>query len=101
MRLGSRGSESDLGEMQRAEITQGIAGHETLTVEAVRDYVEELYGVVSQSKPSDSNLLEAGGMSYHRSGPVNPKRDEGQVLVRREEIKKNWRGSGTRLSGES
>jgi hypothetical protein len=40
-------------------------------------------------------------MSYHRSEPVNPKRDEGQVLARREEIKNNWRRSGMKLRGES
>jgi len=101
LRLGYRGSESDLSEKQRAEITQWLEGRETLTVEAVRDYVEEHYGVVYQSKQSYYELLEAGGMSYHRSEPVNPKRDEGQGLVRREEIKKNWRRIGTRLSGES
>ena len=101
LRLGYRGSESYLSEKQRAEITQWIEGRETLTVEAVRDYVEEHYGVVYQSKQSYYDLLEAGGMSYHRSEPVNPKRDEGQGLVRREEIKKNWRRIGTRLSGES
>jgi len=101
VRLGYRGSESYLSEKQRAEITQWIEGRETLTVEAVRDYVEEHYGVVYQSKQSYYDLLEAGGMSYHRSEPVNPKRDEGQVLARREEIKKNWRRTGTKLSGES
>ena len=101
MRLGYRGSERYRGEQPRVEITRWIAGQETLTVEAVRDYGEEQYGGVYQSKQSYYELLEAGGRSYHRSGPVNPKRDAGQVLGRREEIKKNWRRSGTRLSGES
>jgi hypothetical protein len=40
-------------------------------------------------------------MSDHRSEPVNPKHAEGQVLARREEIKKTWRGRGMKLSGES
>jgi len=99
LRLGYRGSESYLSVEQREEIVQWIGAHETLTVEAVRDYVEEQYGVVYQSKQSYYDLLEAGGMSYHRSEKVNPKRDEAQVLVRREEIKKNWRHTGKRLSG--
>src|SRR4051794_35765662 len=63
LRLGYCGSESYLGEKQRAELTQWIAGHETLTVEAVREYVEAQYGVVYQSKQSYYDLLEAGGMS--------------------------------------
>jgi hypothetical protein len=45
--------------------------------------------------------LEAGGLSYHRREQVNPKRDEVQVLGRREEMKKNWRRTEARLSGES
>jgi len=101
LRLGHRGSEGYLGEEQRQEIVQWIGVHETLTVEAVRDHVEERYGVVYQSKQSYYELLEASGMSYHRSEKVNPKRDEAQVRVRREEIKKNWRRTGERLSGES
>jgi len=36
-------------------------------VEALRDYIEEQYGVVYRSKQSYYELLEAGGMSYHRS----------------------------------
>src|SRR5216684_980258 len=59
------------------------------------------YGVVYQSKQSYYEFLEAGGMSYHRSEKVNPKRDAAQVLGRREEIKKNWRRTEARLSGES
>ena len=101
LRLGHRGSEGYLGEEQRQEIVQWIEAHETLPVEAVRDYVEEGYGVVYQSKQSYYELLEAGGMSYHRSEKVNAKRDAAQVLARREEIKKNWRRTGRRLSGES
>jgi putative transposase len=101
LRLSHRGSEGYLSEAQRQEIVQWIGAHQTLTVEAVRDSVEEHYGVVYQSKQSYYDLLEAGGMSYHRSEQVNPKRDEGQVLARREEIKKNWRRIETRLRGES
>ncbi|MBI3301251.1 MAG: winged helix-turn-helix domain-containing protein [Deltaproteobacteria bacterium] len=70
-------------------------------MEEVRDHSEERYGVVYQSKQSYYALLEAGGMSYHRPERGNPKRDEAQVLTRREEIKKNWRRDGRRLSGES
>ena len=101
LRLGYRGSESYLSLEQREEIVQWIGAQETLTVEAVRDYVEERYGVVYQSKQSYYDLLEAGGLSYHRSEKVNPKRDEAQVRARREEIKKNWRRTGKRLNGRS
>jgi transposase len=101
LRLGHRGSESYLGEEERDAILQWIGARETVSVEALRDYVEEQYGVVYRSKQSYYELLEAGGMSYHRSEKHNPKRDEAQVLARREEIKKNWYRGGARLSGES
>ena len=101
LRLEHRGSEGYLGEEQRQALVQWIGAQETLTVEAVRDHVEERYGVVHQSKQSYYALLEAGGMGYHRSEKVNSKRDAAQVLARREAIKKNWRRMGKRLSGES
>jgi len=100
LRLRHRGSEGYLREADRQAIVQWIGTHETVSVEAVRDYIEEQYGVVYQSKQSYYELLEAGGMSYHRSEKGNPKRNEAQVLERREEIKKNWHRGGQRLSGE-
>lgn len=101
LRVKYRGSEGYLRAEERDEILQWIGGQEAVSVEAVRDYIEERYGVVYHSKQSYYELLEAGGMSYHRSEKSNPKRDAGQVLARREEIKKNWRRAGTRSCGES
>ena len=100
LRLGHRGSESYLGEEERQAILQWVEARETVSVEALRDYVEAQYGVVYRSKQSYYELLEAGGMSYHRSEKHNPKGDEAQVLARRDEIKKNWHHGGPRLSGE-
>ena len=99
--LGTRGSESYVSEEQRGERAHWIGGHETLRVEAVRDYVEEQSDGVYQSKQSYYDWLEAGGMSYHRSEPVNPQHDAAQVLARRAEIKKNWRRDGRKLNGRS
>jgi putative transposase len=101
LRLGYRGSESYLEEGQRQAILQWIGERETVSVEALRDYIEEQYGVVYRSKQSYYEFLDAGGMSYHRSEKDNPRRDEARVLARREEIKKNWRRGGRRSNGES
>jgi putative transposase len=89
--LGYPGSERYLNETQRDRIVAWIQSHETLNVEAVRDHLEAEYGIVYQSKQSYYDLLDAGGMSYHKSEKQNPKGDEAQVQARREEIKKNWR----------
>lgn len=88
LRLGYRGSESYLGVEQREEVLGWIDAQETIRVEEVRDYIEEQYGVVYQSKQSYYELMQVAGMSYHKSEKKNPKRDETQVLERREEIKK-------------
>ena len=69
-------------------------------LEEVRDEIEARYGLVYQSKQSYYDLLDASGLSYHRTEKGNPKRNEAQILERREEIKKNWHHGGTRLSGE-
>jgi transposase len=101
LRVGYRGSESYLSGEQRQEVEEWIGTHATVSVEEVRDYREEQYGVVYRSKQSYYEFLEAGGMSYHRPEPGNPKHDDVQVLERREEIKKNWRRGGTKLRGAS
>lgn len=92
--LAHRGSESYLKPEARTEISEWSKEHETLSGEAVRDYIEEKYGVVYQSKHSYDDWLESGGMSYHKSEKRNPKRAAEQVLERREEIKKKWSTTG-------
>lgn len=101
LRVGYRGSEGYLNVAQRQEIEDWLGAQETVTVEEVRDYIEAYYGIVYQSKQSYYDVLEASGLSYHRTEKGNPKRDEAQGLARRDEIKKNWGHAGRRLSGES
>ena len=93
-----RGSESYLSVEQRQDIEDWLGARETITLEEVRDEIEARYGIVYQSKQSYYDLLDASGLSYHRTEKGNPKRNEAQVLERREEIKKNWRRAGPRLS---
>lgn len=97
LRLGYQGSQGYLTDQERETVIAWINDHETLSVEALRDHLETAYEVVYQSKQSYYDLLEAGGMSYHKSEKANPKRDDAQVQARRDEIKKNWHRIG-RLS---
>ena len=101
LRVGYRGSESYLSVEQRRELEEWLGAQETVTLEEVRDEIEARYGIVYQSKQSYYELLEASGLSYHRTEKGNPKRNEAQVLERREEIKKNWHRAGRRWSGRS
>jgi putative transposase len=81
-------------------LEEWLGAPETITLEEVRDEIEARYGIVYQSKQSYYDLLDASGWSYHRTEKGNPKRNEAQVLERREEIKKNWHPGGKRVSGE-
>lgn len=99
LRVRYRGSESYLSIEQRQELEDWLGAQETITLEEVREEIEARYGLVYQSKQSYYDLLDASGLSYHCTEKSNPKRNETQVLERREEIKKNWRRAGPRSSG--
>ena len=101
MRVGYRGSASDLSVAQRRELEDWRGAPETVTVAEGREHIEAHYGVVSQSQHAYYELLEAGGRSYHRPERGKPQRDAAPGLTRREEIKKTWRRAGRRVSGES
>lgn len=90
LRVAYQGSTSYLTVSQRQQVVAWIERHDTITIEAVRDYVEEHFGVVYRSKQSYYDLLTEGNMSYHRTTPVNPKHDEAKVMEKRDEIKKKW-----------
>ena len=87
--VGYRGRASYLSHSQREEIIKWIQKQDLLSVQRVRDHIEEKYGILYRSKQSYYQLLSEAGMSYHRTTPLNPKRDEGQVKEKREEIKKS------------
>jgi putative transposase len=89
--LAYRGKAPYLSPDQRLQVVAWIQSYKTLTIEALRDYIESQYEVVYDSKQSYYDLLSQGGMSYHTTTTINPKYDEAQVMAKREEIKKKWR----------
>lgn len=89
-RLHYKGGTGFLTESQRNQILFHLQDKPHYSVEELRDLIERRYGVVYQSKQSYYDLLSEAGLSWHRTPAVNPKRDEGQVLLKRAEIKKNW-----------
>ncbi len=90
LRLRYKGSAGFLTELQRNQIIFHLKDKPHFSVEELRDLIERRYGVVYQSKQSYYDLLKEAGLSWHRTQATNPKRDEGRVLLKREEIKKNW-----------
>ncbi len=90
LRLAYRGKTPYLTPAQQHQVVEWISTHDTITIEALRDYIEDQYEVIYASKQSYYDLLAEGGMSYHRTLAVNPKYDEEKVLEKRDEIKKKW-----------
>ena len=91
LRLHYQGGTGFLTESQRDELFFHLRGKPHYSVEELRDWIERRYGVVYQSKQSYYDLLKEAGLSWHQTQAINPKRDEGQVALKREEIKKNLR----------
>ena len=90
LRLHYKGGTGFLTDFQRQETICFIRSKPQFSLEDLRDFIEARYGIVYQSKQSYYDLLKEGGLSWHRSQAVNPRRDEDGVLLKREEIKKNW-----------
>lgn len=91
LRLQYKGGTGFLTESQRFEILFHLKNQPRYSVEELKDWIERRYGVVYQSKQPYYDLLKEAGLSWHQTQAINPKRDESQVLLKREEIKKNWR----------
>jgi putative transposase len=99
LNLGYKGRPAYLTAEERQEIVTWIRAQKTILIEDLVEYVEAQYSVIYQSKQSYYDLLDEGGMSYHKAELTNPKRNEAQIEEKREEIKKNWRKT-TRQSSE-
>ena len=90
LRLHYQGGSGFLTESQRHEICLYSRDKPHYSVEELRALIERRYGVVYQSKQFYYDLMKEAGLSWYRTQATHPKRDEGPVLLKREEIKKNW-----------
>jgi putative transposase len=96
LQINDKGGTGFLTESQRFEIFFHLKDKPHYSVEELRNWIELHYGVVYPSKPSYEDMLKEAGLRGHQTQAINPKRDEGQVLLKREEIKKNLRNIRTR-----
>lgn len=85
---------------EKKEVVSWIGKQEHLQVSQLEEHLAKKYGVVYSSKTSYQELLKEGGMSYHRSGKINPKRNEKQVLIKREELKKKLAENQSKIENE-
>jgi transposase len=101
LKVNYQGGTGFLTEQQRIQILLHLENKPHCSVEELRDYIESHFGIVYQSKQSYYDLLKAAGLSWHQTQAVNPKREEAQVLQKREEIKKKLEGRQAEIvSGE-
>ena len=85
-----QGGTGFLTPLQRDEIFCHLKDKPHYSVEELQDYIKRRYNVVYQSKQSYYDTLKDAGLSWHRTQATNPKQNEEAVLLKREEIKKNW-----------
>lgn len=88
--LAYQGSQGYLSDAERSEVVKWIKAKDSLALEELISHLQEVYSVTYRSKQSLYDLFTEGGMSWHKSEKVNPRRDEKLVLERRAELKKNY-----------
>jgi len=84
-----KGRKGYLTQEQKQAVLRWKSQQKPLKIAAVIAHIEHQYQVIYQSKQSYDDLLEQGGMSSHRSEPVNPQHHTEKVLAKRAEMKKN------------
>ncbi len=88
--LSYKGAKGYLSQQQKEHVLEWINKQSPeLDRQTLETYLESEYGVNYRSSRSYYQLLQAAGVSYKKRQAVNPKKDEHQMLKKREEIKKN------------
>ncbi len=88
--LSYKGAKGFLSEQHKEQVLEWIAQQSPqVDRQTLETYLESEYGVIYRSSRSYYLLLQAAGVSYKKRQAVNPKKDEQQVLQKREEIKKS------------
>ena len=88
LELKYKGGTGFLTEIQRQAVLMHLRTQSHFDLKELVDLIEERYGVVYQSRQSYYDLLDEARITWHRTEAVNPKRDEAQILLKREEIQK-------------
>jgi len=91
LRLNYKGGKGFLTHVQRLEILLHLKDEPHYSVEELMELIKNRYGIVYQSSQSYYDLLKEGGLSWHQTQAINPKRDEVEVLLKRQDLKKTGR----------
>jgi putative transposase len=86
LRLGYRGKRGYLTHQQKQEVLTWLKTRSWWTVDEVFDYIEQQYGVIFESKQSYYNLLHLAGLSWKKSQPTHPNKDETLVAQKNKKL---------------
>lgn len=92
-----QGSQGYLSPKERTEVIALLKTKDSYSVDALREYIDEQYAVVYQSKQSYDDLLHEAHLSWKKTEKSNPARDEATVLAKRAALKKNCMPIARRL----
>lgn len=88
LRLAYAGSQGYLGTSQKQEIFKVLNSKDTWQIEEVVALIEDRYGVVFQSKQSYYALLHQAKLSWKKSQPTHPNKDDEQIAQKNKRL---WR----------
>lgn len=87
LHLHYEGAPSYLSPAARQAVIAYLQTQPSWRLEEVVHYLETRYQVIYQSPQSNYDLLTEAGLSWKRTQPVNPKKNEAQVVAKRAELK--------------
>jgi putative transposase len=88
LRLKYQGSKADLSQLERTEIIKYLDAKEFLSLQELREYIEDKYEVRFKSNQSYYQLFEEAEMSWKKTQKKNPKKNDKLVETKKIEIEK-------------
>lgn len=98
LRLQHKGRISYLSTQQREEVLSWLQTKDCWNISELESHLAEKYEVVYESKQSYYDLMEAAGMSWKKTGKVNPKADLEAVAQKKTKLLRCWKDTGGKLS---
>lgn len=91
------GTAGYLKEQQKQELRAWLGQKDCWTLEEVIEHIEDHYGVIYQSPQSYYALLEQAGLSWKKSYPTHPDKDQQQVEEKKEKFRSYWCSGARKL----
>jgi putative transposase len=83
-----KGSQGFLSPEQRAEVIAFLRTKDHYRIDALRDYVEDHYGVVYKSKQSYYDLLHEAHIGWKKTSHEHPDKDAKKIAARRQALRR-------------